>query len=96
MEAGYFKVIRTNGTETMHEGKPTFEEVKRLIGCDCLDTVTVSRTRSRMKMYVDDSGMIDEKPVNLKATALYHSVCRPGTVHQIHGDVVIVQEGIEA
>ena len=30
------------------------------------------------------------KPVNAKATALYHSVCRPGTTHQIVGDVAIV------
>lgn len=30
------------------------------------------------------------KPVNEKATALYHGVCRPGTTHQIVGDVAIV------
>lgn len=30
------------------------------------------------------------KPVNKKATALYHGVCRPGTTHQIVGDVAIV------
>jgi hypothetical protein len=36
--------------------------------------------------------MIDNKPVNQKATALYHAVCRPGTLHQIHGDVVIVSD----
>lgn len=28
-------------------------------------------------------------PVNAKATELYHSVCQPGTTHQIVGDVVI-------
>jgi len=30
------------------------------------------------------------KPINRKATALYHANCRPGTTHQIAGDVVIV------
>lgn len=30
------------------------------------------------------------KPVNEKATTLYHGVCRPGTTHQIVGDVAIV------
>lgn len=30
------------------------------------------------------------KPVNAKATALYHKVCVPGTTHQIVGDVAIV------
>lgn len=32
------------------------------------------------------------KPVNQKATALYHAVCVPGTTHQIVGDVAIVVE----
>lgn len=32
------------------------------------------------------------RPVNTKATALYHSVCVPGTTHQIVGDVCIVAE----
>ena len=30
------------------------------------------------------------KPVNQKATELYWSVCKPGTTHQIVGDVAIV------
>ena len=34
--------------------------------------------------------MIYRKPVNAKATALYHAIYRPGTVHQIHGNVVIL------
>lgn len=29
------------------------------------------------------------KPVNAKATALYHANCQPGTTHQIVGDVVV-------
>ena len=32
------------------------------------------------------------KPINEKATALYHANCRPGTTHQIVGDVVIVPD----
>jgi len=30
------------------------------------------------------------QPVNRQATALYRANCRPGTTHQITGDVVIV------
>lgn len=30
------------------------------------------------------------KPVNQKATTLYHGVCVPGTTHQIVGDVAII------
>jgi hypothetical protein len=32
------------------------------------------------------------KPVNPKATALYHAVCIPDTTHQIVGDVAIVRD----
>lgn len=32
------------------------------------------------------------KPVNAKATALYHGVCVPGTTHAIVGDVAIVRD----
>lgn len=32
------------------------------------------------------------KPVNAKATELYHAVCKPGTTHQIVGDVAIVND----
>lgn len=86
-----YKIIRVDGTETVHEGKPTIHEITRLIGCDGLDTVTIDRKRLTV-MFVDDTGLIDGKPVNAKATALYHAVCKPGTVWQIHGDVVIVND----
>jgi hypothetical protein len=89
---GQYKVIRVDGTETLHEGKASIREIMRLIGCDGLDTVTIDRTRQTV-MFVDDTGMLDGKPVNAKATALYHAICKPGTVHQIHGDVVIVNDG---
>jgi uncharacterized NAD-dependent epimerase/dehydratase family protein len=89
---GEYKIVRTDGTETVHAGKPTTTEIIRLIRCSGLDTVTIDRRRQTV-MFVDDTGMIDGKPVNAKATALYHAVCRPGTTHQIHGDVVIVPAG---
>ena len=33
------------------------------------------------------------KPVNKKATKLYHAICVPGTTHQIVGDVAIMHDG---
>jgi hypothetical protein len=91
MNPGTYKLIRTDGTETMHGGKPTIREIMRLIGCEGLDTVTIDRKQQTV-MFVDDTGMLDRKPVNAKATVLYHAVCEPATVHQIHGDVVIVND----
>lgn len=32
------------------------------------------------------------KPVNAEATKLYHSICKPGTTHQIVGDVIIAND----
>jgi Domain of unknown function (DUF3846) len=86
-----YRVIRVDGTESINAGKPSTREIQRIIGCDCLDTVTIDR-RKQTVMFVDDTGMIDGKPVNPKATALYHSPCKPGTVWSIHGDVVIVND----
>jgi hypothetical protein len=86
------RLIRIDGTETILEHRPSFEEMRRLIGCECLDTVTIDR-RKQTVMFVDDSGMIDGKPVNPKATARYHRICKPGTIHAVHGDVVIVDDG---
>jgi hypothetical protein len=92
MKLRQYKVIRMDGTETVHAGTVSTVEICKLIGCDGLDTVTIDRRRQTV-MFVDDTGMLDGKPVNAKATALYHAICRPGTVHQIHGDVVIVPAG---
>jgi len=32
------------------------------------------------------------KPFNPEATKLYHGICKPGTTHQIVGDVAIVRD----
>jgi hypothetical protein len=91
MEKGHYKVILVDSTQSIHEGTPSVADICRLIGCDTLDTVCIDRDR-QVVMFVDDNGMIAGKPVNLKATALYHAVCQPGTEHQIHGNVVIVND----
>jgi hypothetical protein len=36
------RLIRTNGTEQTLENRPSFEEIRALIGCDCLEHVTLS------------------------------------------------------
>jgi hypothetical protein len=89
VKRGQYKIIRTDGTQTLHTGRVSIREIERLIGCDRLDSVTINPKRTTV-MLVDDTGMLDGKPVNRKATKLYRSLYGPGTVHQIHGDVVIV------
>jgi hypothetical protein len=104
------KIIRTDGTEQLLERPHTMTQLKRLIGCDTLDSVTLHHMGEPLHvMLLDDNGYetqkIDHrdgrfelrpvrarKPVNVAATALYHANCRPGTTHQIVGDVAIVPD----
>lgn len=80
-------VIRTNGVE--EEFDRPFRDIEGLIDAQGLDTVNL---RDGRVMVVDDLGHVraPRPQVNAKATELYHSVCRPGTRHQIVGDVAIV------
>lgn len=84
-------VIRTNGTESTHQVAESilFIEVARLIGADVLDFVNLHDGRT---MAVNDVGHQNGLPDNAKGTALYHSVCRPGTTNRIVGDVAVLME----
>lgn len=42
--------------------------------------------------YIEHKPGPARKPVNVEATKLYHAVCRPGTTHQIVGDVIIIRD----
>ena len=100
MTRGQFKVIRTDGSEEVFNVRPTIQRVKLAIGCDTIDTVRIGKNPANGPpetiMMLDDIGAgfggSKPKPVNEKATALYLSVCRPGTTAQIHGDVAIVND----
>lgn len=83
-------LIKVDGEETEHDFKNlSCSKLKELAGCDVFDTVNL---RDGRIMMVDDLGFVEKKPVNQKATALYHSVCVPGTTHPICGDVVITND----
>jgi hypothetical protein len=84
----HVEILRANGTREAHEvGRHILLEwIRRMIGAACLDTVNL---RDGRVMLVDDSGLIDGRPENPAATALYHSVCIPGTTNPIAGDVAI-------
>jgi len=99
------QVIKTDGATSVHEitRSTAVREIQKLIGCDCCDTVNL---RDGRVMFVDDRGhesraetrgnvttlvpVRPRKPVNPEATRLYHAICKPGTTHQIVGDVAIV------
>ena len=89
---GGYKLIRVDGSESFVEGKPTIGKIQASIGCDCCDSVTIDR-RNQIIMLVDDTGMVDGKPVNRKATALAAEAFGPQYPYSIHGDVAIVWDG---
>lgn len=95
-------VIRADGTE--QHAQATFREIHELIGAELFDTVDLRDGRVMVvddngwetEVVEHGLGRIElkpvraRKPINTKATAIYHGVCRPGTKHQIVGDVAIV------
>ena len=104
MQPGKFMVIRVDGTEETFNIKPTIRRVSQAIGAPSLDTVRIGKNPlngpPETIMFVDDigSGMSGgqrvgkTKPVNIKATELYHSICRPGILGKIYGDVAICND----
>jgi hypothetical protein len=88
---GTWKVLRVDGTEETFEQRPHFRDIYKAIGCSSCDSVNLPQENGELiVMLCDDTGMLDHKPVNPKATELYHTRCMPGTVHAIHGDVALV------
>lgn len=79
-------IIRANGIEEFVEAN--YGEIEELIGAKALDTF---RLRDGRVVYVDDLGHQSKRPVNKKATELYHGICRPGTTHVIVGDVAVIR-----
>lgn len=83
-------VLRTSGVQEPLAAFPTLAAIRELIGAQTLDTF---RTRDGRTVYVDDNGHERDLPLNPAATKIYRAICRPGTTHEIRGDVVIVSGG---
>ena len=82
------KIIRVNGDTEDHVAskRNLLMAVHKLIGVEVCDTVLL---KAGKVMIVDDTGAIDGKPINFKATDLYHKKCGWVTPNSIHGDVAI-------
>lgn len=86
--------IRVDGRITPLTDRVTMDICEAVIRPrSCTDVVQLKHLGSPMMvMVVDDTGMVDHRPVNPIATALYHANCVPGTVFPICGDVVIAPD----
>jgi hypothetical protein len=88
-----FTIIRTDGTEEVINEQPTHHAIREAIHCDTLDVVQIGRANGTDEiMFVDDNSVAADKPVNEKATELYHRICKPGTTWQIRGDVAVTRD----
>lgn len=81
-------IIRTGGLREPIENTRSIAEISNHIGTRDLATVNL---RNGFTMFLDDLGHQKGLPFNAEGTRLYHSICRPGTTHQILGDVVLVR-----
>lgn len=94
IKRGQYKIVRVDGTETVINEAPTIDSVHKAIGCDCIDTVIVTKDIYDMAetvMLVDDTGMLTNKPINKRATALMEVLYKP-PYNPIHGDVVLCND----
>lgn len=93
IDRGQYLIVRADGREDLIDATPTLGAIYKAIGCDCVDTVTLDHKKQTV-MLVDDEAAIRDplKPINEKATALYHSRCKLGTTWSIRGDVAIVND----
>lgn len=92
--AGQYRIIRTDGTEEVVYEKPTLQRMYEVVGNDILDSVVLTKGESGEAltcMTVDDTGLLDGKPLNVKATAIYFAM-RGLTPTGIHGDVALVND----
>lgn len=83
------EIIRCDGSSETREidRHNVLEEIYKAIGCQLIDAVNL---RDGRVMLVDDTGLIDRKPVNPRATELYHTVA--ATYMPICGDVALVND----
>ena len=81
------QILRVDGRRESHElpRRGLLQAIYGLIGCEVGDVVNL---RDGRVMLVDDTGLVDGKPINRGATSLYHAIY--DTPNPIAGDVAIV------
>jgi hypothetical protein len=80
--------IGADGLDFVRIGKLVSNDLTMAVDDFGYETETVEHSPSHFEL----KPIRARKPVNEKATALYHAICRPGTTHQIVGDVAIFRD----
>lgn len=90
-----FTLLREDGTQERYPVTPTFPLMAHLLRCESFDVVQIGKANTPSDdqiMLVDDTSMLDGKPINPEATRLYHRLTRPDNPYSIHGDVIVAYD----
>lgn len=80
-------ILRADGTITPLDAPVTMAQVNDVIGKGAFPG-TINLRDGRV-LLIDDQGVAKRLPRNDAATALYHSICKPGTTTPVLGDAVL-------
>lgn len=80
----YGYIIKADKTIEPILTKPTFEEIKKMIG-GYVEIVYYIEDE-QYEVVVDESGLVKDKPFNLGAFAI--------TGHYLYGDVLVIKKGV--
>ena len=89
-----YTVIRVDGREELYAEDFTIDRIHTLLACRWLHVVNIGKANDPPDdrlLLVDDTGLLEGKPINPVATRLYRRVA-PGSAHHIHGDVVLTYD----
>lgn len=88
------RLFRTDGSAEDLPSRRSMSNLQAMIGATVGCTVTLRHMGNNPLhvMICDDLGHQKGLPVNEQATKLYWANCRPGTTHEIRGDVVVVPD----
>ena len=89
-----YTILRCNGRHEAIDQVPTFEAMEQAISCTAFDAVPIGKANRPPDdeiLLVDDTGLLDGKPINPEATLLYWRVA-PSQRHCIHGDAILTRD----
>lgn len=82
-------LLLVDGSKVETTGPLTLEAMQRYVG-GWIEVVTLAHLpgRGRRVLVIDEEGFLKEKPLNVAATMLYHTVSRSGV---IVGDALVAE-----
>lgn len=79
-------ILRADGTIIPLDAPVTLAKVEEILPGAAPGTIML---RDGRVLLIDDQGVAKRLPRNEAATALYHSICKPGTTTPVLGDAVL-------